>query len=316
MDADDTAQIEESLRKALSVDLSRGRAAVTEFGWQELLEEDPAAAVSTLFAVAGDLLVPGSFLDDVLIAASGLDVPEGARVLLPPPGASEPASRVGADAMISGLAQRGDGPILAACRGTDGGVTFALTETDVLADGETLDPDAGWTVVDDPDPRVMSAVECPDPGATWATMVGAGQRAIAHELTAVAARMLAMTVEHVSTRHQFGQALGTFQSVKHQLADVRLWVEVAQLSAAAAWESDAPELALLAKLAAIRASRTARTACQQLLGGMGFTWEHDFHLYLRRALTLEPLLGSSSVLHQQLGAALRDGHVADTLVPL
>jgi alkylation response protein AidB-like acyl-CoA dehydrogenase len=147
-------------------------------------------------------------------------------------------------------------------------------------------------------------------------MVAAGRRALAHELVGVGSTMLSMTVEHVSERVQFDRPLGSFQAVKHQLADVHLWQEIAVLSAEVAWEDCGPQSAALAKAAAIRFTRSARASCQQLLGGMGFTWEHDFHRYLRRALTLEPLLGGAPDLHGELGAAVRSGKVGQALIAL
>jgi alkylation response protein AidB-like acyl-CoA dehydrogenase len=106
------------------------------------------------------------------------------------------------------------------------------------------------------------------------------------------------------------------QAVKHALADVRLWQESAALAAAAAWEDRGPGSAALAKALACRASRTARQNCQQHLGGMGFTWEYAFHRYLRRALTLEPLLGGARVQQAELGRALRRGLVPMYLAQL
>jgi alkylation response protein AidB-like acyl-CoA dehydrogenase len=150
----------------------------------------------------------------------------------------------------------------------------------------------------------------------WQHAVAAGRRAIAYELLGIGGAMAAMTVEHVCSRRQFGQPLGSFQAVKHQLADVHLWHQIAVLSADAAWEDTSPHTAALAKAAAVRFTRIARVVCQQLLGGMGFTWEHDFHRYVRRALTLEPLLGGASDLHTELGAALRAGSISDSLIAL
>jgi alkylation response protein AidB-like acyl-CoA dehydrogenase len=117
--------------------------------------------------------------------------------------------------------------------------------------------------------------------------------------------MLGSALEHVKTREQFGRPLGSFQAVKHALADVRVWLECALLAADAAWEDDRPESAEMAKILAGRLFRTAAANCQQVLGGMGFTWEHEFHRYLRRGLVLEPLLGSAAQLRGVLGARVR-----------
>jgi Acyl-CoA dehydrogenase, C-terminal domain len=78
-----------------------------------------------------------------------------------------------------------------------------------------------------------------------------------------------------------------------------VWQEVAELDAA--WEDELPASAELAKVLAGRLVRTAAANCQQVLGGMGFTWEHEFHRYLRRGLLLEPPLGSAAQLRAVVG---------------
>lgn len=321
MDADDVAQVVQSLRQALSADPARARHAIDDFGWSELLDEEPKVAVASLFALYGELLIPGSALDRVLVHESGLPVPEDIRVVLPIPAGDTPTSRWTASDSITvdGVVQAGDGPLLVPCLDDATGLSFAICEAVRPADGEALDPAAGWTRVNmttTAERVVGGSLDESEAPVVWRRMESAGHRALAHELVAIGSAMKTMTVEHVRSREQFGQPLGAFQSVKHQLADVHLWHEVAALSADAAWEDMDQYAAALAKSAAIRFTRTARAVCQQLLGGMGFTWEHDFHRYLRRALTLEPLLGGARVLHTELGAALRIGAIGDSLVAL
>jgi hypothetical protein len=324
MDAEDVAQIVQSLRDALSAAADRPPQVLDEFGWFELLDDEPQVAVSALFALRGELLIPGSALDGVMLAASGLSgLPDRARVVLPPLGTHRPSSAMvhGGDTVeVAGVLMSGDTPVLVPLLTADGELGFALCDAIPLIPGDGIDPSAGWgrvsaTVAVRASFADLSSVE-QDPGVVWDRMVAAGRRALSHELTAVCGAMKAMTVEHVRSREQFGQALGSFQAVKHQLADVHLWHEIAVLSTNAAWEDNTPASAALAKAAAVRSSRAARAVCQQLLGGMGFTWEHDFHRYLRRALTLEPLLGGTADLHTEIGAALRSGAIDDSVVPL
>ncbi|MDO3402748.1 acyl-CoA dehydrogenase family protein [Mycolicibacterium neoaurum] len=315
MDADDVAQIAESLRQALSGRRDDPERILAEFGWNELLADEPAVAVSTTCGLFGELLAAGSVVDAVMIAASGIDLPDGTRVVLPVPGrATVPGRRTGPGTVaVDGTVRPGGVGVLIATLG-DERFEFVVAATLDHDAGDPLDPTVGWrrTAGD----VVASPVSASDPELGWARMVAAGRRALAHELIGVASRMLSMTVEHVTDRHQFNQPLGSFQAVKHQLADVHLWQQAAILTAAAAWEDQGAPSAALAKASAVRFSRTARATCQQLLGGMGFTWEHDFHRYLRRALTLEPLLGNASALHRELGAALRAGDVDGTLIAL
>ncbi|MGQ4599648.1 acyl-CoA dehydrogenase family protein [Nocardia sp. R6R-6] len=322
MDAEDVAQITATLRRALSADPNRARAAVLDFGWAEILADEPQVAITTLFPLYGELLAAGSLLDHVLLHAAGqIDIGADTRVVLPAPGGAKAPGLRYADGTVclDGVVQAGDGPLLAACLDDAGQWSLAVCPSAPVRAGEPLDPAAGWTrVVGTVTPEKLLGTDAlgADPADLWQRMLTAGRRALAHELGAVAAAMETMTVEHVRTRTQFGQPLGRFQAVKHQLADVHLWRQVATLSAESAWEDGGPESAALAKAAALRASRTARAVCQQLLGGMGFTWEHDFHRYLRRALTLEPLLGDRAALHTEIGAAVRAGRLGDSVAAL
>jgi Acyl-CoA dehydrogenase, C-terminal domain len=323
MDAEDVAQIAESLRQALSAQPEGTRRALGEFGWRDLLADEPKVAVSTLFTLSGELLTPGSMVDAVLLhAANSASLADDARVVLPPPGRHVPLSRSvdGQTVAVEGVVQSGDGGIVVPCLDARGEYALVVCDSLRLRPGAPLDETAGWARVSATAPILSFVSDWTTPhgdgGAAWGDMVAAGRRALAHELVGIGSTMLSMTVEHVSERVQFHRPLGSFQAVKHQLADVHLWQEIAVLSADAAWEDCGPQSAALAKSAAIRFTRTARASCQQLLGGMGFTWEHDFHRYLRRALTLEPLLGGAPDLHGELGAALRSGKVGPALIAL
>lgn len=101
--------------------------------------------------------------------------------------------------------------------------------------------------------------------------------------------MLDSTAEYAKTRTAFGRTIGSFQGVKHQLADIFCTLERAHaLVLAAAWASDAGDpstrrLALLAQRVVLPAAVEATTECLRLLGGIGYTWEHDAHLQVRRA---------------------------------
>ncbi len=123
------------------------------------------------------------------------------------------------------------------------------------------------------------------------------------EAAAVANWCARTAADYAAIRHQFGRAIGSFQAVKHLCARMLCRAETAS---ALAWDAaravdDAPaELPLAAAAAAatgLDAAVDNAKDCIQVLGGIGFTWEHDAHLYLRRALALRQLLG---------GAAWRD----------
>ncbi|WP_406453477.1 acyl-CoA/acyl-ACP dehydrogenase [Streptomyces sp. NBC_00876] len=112
---------------------------------------------------------------------------------------------------------------------------------------------------------------------------------LAAEAVGAAASALERTVAYVGERERFGRAAGSFQAVKHRLADLYVQVESARSAAYyAAWGSEAGGLALAQALEALRIT-TAEAV--QLHGGVGFTWEREAHLYFERATADELLLG-------------------------
>ncbi len=126
-----------------------------------------------------------------------------------------------------------------------------------------------------------------------------GRAALAAEHTGIVGELLDRTCEYVTQRDQFGRAIGSFQAVKHRLADVLVDRERARSASryAAAvldGEPDAADLpvAVAAVVCADAANRTAHEAVQ-LHGGIGFTWEHRAHYYVRRVLGDEGLFGAA-----------------------
>lgn len=138
-------------------------------------------------------------------------------------------------------------------------------------------------------------------GAEASSAVSAGLSAgacvLAAELLGVAERCLDITVAYVKERRQFARPVGSFQALKHRLAD--LWVSVAQARAASRYaaaclssgsgfssgsaSADAPVAIAIAKSYCSDVAVHAAQECVQLHGGIGFTWEHPAHLYLKRA---------------------------------
>jgi alkylation response protein AidB-like acyl-CoA dehydrogenase len=125
-----------------------------------------------------------------------------------------------------------------------------------------------------------------------------GQVALAAELVGVAQGALDMAVDYAKERKQFDRPIGAYQAVSHRLADM-LWdtEEARSLTYYAAWCADAqPEsLPLAASMAKARASDAATRVTHdaiQTFGGIGFTWEHDVHFFLKRARVSSQLLGS------------------------
>src|SRR3984893_2916934 len=119
--------------------------------------------------------------------------------------------------------------------------------------------------------------------------LAAGAGVLAAELVGLAQRCLDITVAYVKERRQFARPVGSFQALKHRLADV--WVAVSQARAAsryaaaclASGDPDAKVAVAIAKAYCSEAAVHAAQECVQLHGGIGFTWEHPAHLYLKRA---------------------------------
>jgi alkylation response protein AidB-like acyl-CoA dehydrogenase len=132
-----------------------------------------------------------------------------------------------------------------------------------------------------------------------APAVAAGTVALAAESVGVAQRALDIAVSYAKEREQFGRPIGAYQAVSHRLADMLWEVEEARsLTYYAAWCADArPEsLPLAASMAKARASDAASAVTHQAiqtLGGIGFTWEHDIHFFLKRARVSAQLMGSA-----------------------
>ncbi|MEU8892228.1 acyl-CoA dehydrogenase family protein [Streptomyces sp. NPDC048442] len=126
-------------------------------------------------------------------------------------------------------------------------------------------------------------------GALTATGCGAAA-ALAVEAVGAADRALERTVEYVKEREQFGRAGGSFQAVKHRLADVYVQIAGARTAAYCAAHDPAGG-GRLALAQGLEALRTASSEAVQLHGGTGFAWEHDAHLYFQRGASDELLFG-------------------------
>ncbi|MET9362492.1 acyl-CoA dehydrogenase family protein [Streptomyces sp. NPDC006632] len=132
------------------------------------------------------------------------------------------------------------------------------------------------------------------------------------ESCGTAARALETATAYAKVREQFGRPIGRFQAVKHLCADMLVRLEQAR---ALVWDAaramdEPPEVrglaASLAAATALDAAFTCAKDCVQILGGIGFTWEHDAHLYLRRALVARQLLGPGDT-HRLRAARLAHG---------
>jgi alkylation response protein AidB-like acyl-CoA dehydrogenase len=267
----------------------------------------------------GRALVPGAFLPTVLssaVIAAGATGSDPIRKLLA--GLAD-GSKAGAVGLASGLASASDrdglvvsgecGPVLGASLAdvlvlpvqTDSGEVWAVLDAAGLEitalDSLDLTRPVARVSADKavvPADRQLSGLDRRAVSSLAATLFGAEASGIADWATRTAS-------EYAKIRHQFGRPIGQFQAVKHRCARMLTATEQA---AAAVWDAaraepgaedaDQGEFAAgVAAVVAIDAATWCAHQCIQVLGGIGYTWEHDAHLYYRRALSLRALLGSS-----------------------
>jgi acyl-CoA dehydrogenase len=189
--------------------------------------------------------------------------------------------------LILVLAETPDGPALFACEG-DG---VARTGRRVL-DGTR--PLALVSLREAP----LTPVGAPETApSTVERALDVARAALAAEQVGGSAHALDATVSYVDTRHQFGRPVGSFQAVKHRLADLLVELEAARSVAALAAasvdsEAELPVTASAAKVVCSETYRLATAEYVQFHGGVGFTWEHPAHRYVRRACSSEVLFGT------------------------
>ena len=273
-----------------------GRKALTDIGFLGItVPESAGGAGGSLL----DLAVVAEQSGAVL-AGPSLVTPARAAVLLAghPDLAAQLADGTAALAVVDGAVD-GSSPSIDAA-----GATLFLGLDDgalVVGEGEAtagppLDATRGLASVRLTSRRVLDG----DAGQLWARARQVAAVVLAAEDLGAADAAVQMAVGYAQQREAFGRRIGSYQSVKHMLVDA--WVGVDQLRSLvwwAAWAADAApeELPLAASAAKARAAEVLERAaetCIQVHGGIGFTWEHDAHLYWRRAKVDRLLLGDAA----------------------
>jgi alkylation response protein AidB-like acyl-CoA dehydrogenase len=150
-----------------------------------------------------------------------------------------------------------------------------------------------------------------DAGEAFERLTDAAAAMLAHEQVGGAERCMEMSVGYAKERMQFGRPIGSFQAVKHTCAQMLIDVEAARTTALyasgalAEGSEDVPVAAALARVRCSEAFFDVAGRTIQVHGGIGFTWEHDAHLYFKRAKTSQLLLGRPrewrAMLAQRLG---------------
>jgi len=221
----------------------------------------------------------------------GSAFPTWVRVAVPQPGDAETGvARL--RGMVSGVADALPASVLLV---PADGVPQALYMVDMSAPGVAKAPvvslDMTRQLCDLSFDDVPGTLVASGPAASQAVEAAltAGACVLAAEQVGLAQRCLDMTVGYVKERHQFARPVGSFQALKHRLADV--WVAVSQARAASRYAAaclasghpDAKVAVAMAKAYCSEAAVLAAQECVQMHGGIGFTWEHPAHLYLKRA---------------------------------
>ncbi len=178
----------------------------------------------------------------------------------------------------------------------DFAVNGAIADVVIATDGETL---TRWTQfavtpVDTMDPtRPLARLEPqatsnlgPDPGLADTAAI-----LVAAEQIGAAARCLDLTVEYTKNRVQFGRPIGSFQALKHRMADLYVAVQSARAVVNEAIAEPSATSAALARFSASEAFSTVAAEAVQMHGGIAITWEHDVQLYFKRAHSSAQLLG-------------------------
>jgi alkylation response protein AidB-like acyl-CoA dehydrogenase len=202
--------------------------------------------------------------------------------------------------------------------GTEDGITLFLVagrpEGLKVAPLRTLDMTRRWYEVRFEGVPVSAECVMGPVDQGWAPLRRAldwGAAGLCAEMVGGAQHVLDTSVEYARTRQQFGKPIGIYQAVSHKLADMLLETESARSATYyAAWavDADAPDRSLAASMAKAYTSDAYRRAAGngiQVHGGIGFTWEHDMHLYFKRAKASEVTLGDATY-HRELVAQALD----------
>ena len=174
---------------------------------------------------------------------------------------------------------------------------------------ETLDRSARLATV-----RLDAAPGEALPGAVLPDVLDRAAVLTANELAGIARVALTRTIDYDKTREQFGKPVGSFQVIKHTLADLHVATTMAEHAgwyAAHAIDAKLPDAALAVSVAKSKASDVARDATAAMIqfhGGIGYTWEHDAHLFFKRAKRLEYAYGDSATHRERIARLVVDGH--------
>ncbi len=305
MDLDTQAMLRPSLRHVLTESSTRPLAErLAELGWDDVLADDAPTALRMLFEIKGETLSNADALGPRLCEALGELSLADALVVIPIT-QTAPAGE-GGDVALDGVvtSDPSGGRLVAPMHG-DAGTRLVVVQSGLItaAAAYGTDPDLGlW--------RVHGSVAAPDvtpinlDAERWAGVVAHGRAVLAAELVGIGRHVVRTAVEYTGERVQYGRKIGSFQALQHRLASAHVLVAGAARVVDEAMSSGRPWDAMVAKHLAGRAAEMACTQAQQSYGAIGFTWEHEFHRYLRRTYVLDQLFGSWRTLEREIGDEL------------
>ncbi|HEX3796630.1 MAG TPA: acyl-CoA dehydrogenase family protein [Acidimicrobiales bacterium] len=291
-------------------------AALDAFGWREVLTDEPGAAISAIFGNQGASGTWSSALHDVLGAAVGVE--ETTAVLVPHPGKTATCRLDGEYITVEGLllgARTGSRQTLGAMPTEDGRtalVRFEHAQTS-FQPIKGLDPAIGTVMVSGSVDRARLEFDDVDATITWKAAISSGRYALSHQLVGTLAAMHALALTHAVERSQFGQQIGTFQAIRHRLAESHVAVAAARATAVGMGEvatgrdssqDDRSLAGAMSKLVAGRSAAKVTAHCQQVLAGIGFTSQHPFHRFMKQASSIDRLFGNPAELSREVGHQL------------
>jgi alkylation response protein AidB-like acyl-CoA dehydrogenase len=294
--------LREQAREFLAANPEPSWGELAELGWTgvSVAEEDGGAGLgfveeAVLFEELGRALYKGPYLSTIAAVLPALPSDLKAEVA-----AGEASWTLALGPLVSDL----DTAERIAIVGGDGIYELEGAEREILATTDVTRP-LGVVRGGDPGGRLADA-------SVLAEIESRSLTALALEGCGVARRALEYAIDYASTREQFGKKIGIYQAVSHPLADAYTRLELSRsLGLWAAWcvASDDAQASLAAAAAKSHAAESAVAVCEtaiQVLGGIGFTWEHELHRLYKRALWIESFGTPGTRLRAEVAASLLD----------
>jgi hypothetical protein len=312
VDAETQELLQGSIRSLLASRPQDLVAGLDELGWDDVVGDDEATAISLLFAEQGRAATASAALDMVMRHAGGGEwrspADGGPGLVVHPLAKAESTTsgdRIEVDGVLLGAPRAGATAIIGTGQASR---AYLLTAGQLVA-----------TTVGGFDPastlhRVQFTVdqgELTGVKVDWSGATAAARRALSSELIGNGQAMLDIAVDHVTQRIQFGRPIGANQTPRHRLAECYALLSGGRELIRAAWNSGTPRDAAVAKSYAGYAVHTTSRTCLQVCGAMGLTSEHALGTFVKRSVILDALYGG----WQQGGLALGRELLATRVIP-